>query len=154
MRPGYALMSPTRCDAEMSSRLIYARLWLINFPTGTVNAIPSSARADCAEKCRSPECWLISWKLAGSTPRNRSLTAGWWVHYKRQYIIGSGRNFSRVSKNALGFSSGAHGLRHSYTQERMSELRDHGSRERAYALEVVSQEMGHFRPSITETYLC
>ena len=79
------------------------------------------------------------------------------VHYERHYAIGGGRNFSqsfgRASQSALGFSNGAHGLRHSYAQERMDELRDHGQRERPHALEVVSQEMGHFRPDITETYL-
>jgi hypothetical protein len=34
----------------------------------------------------------------------------------------------------------------------MHELQNSGLN-RAYALEVVSQEMGHFRPAITETYL-
>lgn len=78
------------------------------------------------------------------------------VHYERQYQIGGGRNFSqsftRASKGALGFSNGAHGLRHSYAQERMDKLRDRRT-ERAHALETVSQELGHFRPDITETYL-
>ena len=44
-----------------------------------------------------------------------------------------------------------HGARHAYAQERMAEL------QRmlfcADALETVSQELGHFRPEITETYL-
>lgn len=78
------------------------------------------------------------------------------VHYERRYAIGGGRNFSqsfsRASNNALGWSNGAHGLRHSYAQERMDALRDRGSA-RQNALETVSQEMGHFRPEITETYL-
>lgn len=78
------------------------------------------------------------------------------IHYEKNYDIGSGRafsqSFSRASENALGFSNGAHGLRHSYAQERMEELRSHGM-ERGHALEVVSQEMGHFRPDITEVYL-
>lgn len=78
------------------------------------------------------------------------------VHYERHYEIGGGRafsqSFSRASISALGFSHGAHGLRHSYAQERMDELRAAGI-ERHTALEVVSQEMGHFRPDITEIYL-
>ncbi|MDF5425801.1 site-specific integrase, partial [Vibrio parahaemolyticus] len=49
------------------------------------------------------------------------------------------------------WSTGAHGLRHSYAQERMSELQKNMTYEKA--LEVVSQEMGHFRPDITEVYL-
>lgn len=53
--------------------------------------------------------------------------------------------------NALGWSRGAHGVRHSYAQERMAELQ----RGLRYddALEVVSQELGHFRPGITREYL-
>lgn len=52
----------------------------------------------------------------------------------------------------MGRSTGAHGLRHSYAQERMTELQNRGL-SRDAALETVSQEMGHFRPEITETYL-
>lgn len=78
------------------------------------------------------------------------------IHYEQKYDIGAGRNFSqsfsRASENALGWSNGAHGLRHSYAQERMEELQQAGAT-REHALEVVSQEMGHFRPDITEVYL-
>lgn len=77
------------------------------------------------------------------------------VHYQTHYDIGGGQkwsnSFSSASTRALGWSHGAHGLRHSYAQERMDELRISMSHERA--LEVVSQEMGHFRASITEIYL-
>lgn len=78
------------------------------------------------------------------------------IHYQQHYAIGAGRNlsqsFTRASQNVLGWSEGIHGLRHSYAQERMDELRAHGI-ERNLALEIVSQEMGHFRPDITEIYL-
>lgn len=78
------------------------------------------------------------------------------IVYQQHYNISAGRNwsqsFSRSSQHVLGWSSGAHGLRHSYAQERMDELRSHGLT-REYALEVVSQELGHFRPDITEIYL-
>ena len=78
------------------------------------------------------------------------------IHYKSAYAIGGGKawtnSFSRASSAALGFSNGAHGLRHSYAQDRMLELRDAGIN-RVDALRIVSQEMGHFRPEITETYL-
>ena len=50
------------------------------------------------------------------------------------------------------FSNGGHGLRHSYAQERMAELKSLGLA-RAIALETVSQELGHFRAEITEVYL-
>ena len=59
---------------------------------------------------------------------------------------------AQASTRALGYSTGAHGVRHAYAQERMHELRSQGL-DRWRALEVVSQEMGHFRPEITETYL-
>ncbi len=51
-----------------------------------------------------------------------------------------------------GLVTGAHGVRHSYAQQRMQELQKLGL-VRDMALRTVSQEMGHFRPEITETYL-
>lgn len=77
------------------------------------------------------------------------------IYYQSHYSINGGNrwssSFSTASNRALNWSAGAHGARHSYAQERMSELQ----KELSYrdALEVVSQEMGHFRPEITETYL-
>ncbi len=77
------------------------------------------------------------------------------VHYERSYEIGGGNawssSFTRASQRGIGRSSGAHGLRHSYAQERMHELRYEYVREER--LQIVSQEMGHFRPQITEVYL-
>ena len=78
------------------------------------------------------------------------------VHYLLHYDISGGKtwssSFSAASSRVLGWSEGAHGLRHSYAQERMRELQQQNLT-RAQALETVSQEMGHFRPDITETYL-
>ncbi|WDT86987.1 hypothetical protein [Alteromonas sp. 009811495] len=78
------------------------------------------------------------------------------INYLQRYDIGAGKrwsdSFSKASKRALFFSTGAHGLRHSYARERMRELLALGYR-RVQALETVSQEMGHFRPEITEVYL-
>lgn len=78
------------------------------------------------------------------------------VHYQTHYAINGGQRWSSsvsaASNRALGWSTGAHGLRHSYAQERMAELQ-HGGLTRSQALETVSQEMGHFRPEITEVYL-
>ena len=77
------------------------------------------------------------------------------IHYRSRYDVAGGeawsRSFSRASESALGWSRGAHGLRHSYAQERMEELQ-RGLRHDD-ALEVVSQELGHFRPGITREYL-
>ena len=78
------------------------------------------------------------------------------IYYQQHYNISGGerwsKSFTAASNRALSRSHGAHGLRHSYAQERMSELQRAGLT-RALSLETVSQEMGHFRPEITEVYL-
>lgn len=78
------------------------------------------------------------------------------INYLQRYEISGGNkwsdSFSKASTRALFFSTGAHGLRHSYAQERMVELKKLGYN-RETALETVSQEMGHFRPEITLVYL-
>lgn len=76
-------------------------------------------------------------------------------HETRYDVVGGQRlssQFTRVSRQELGWSEGVHGVRHSYAQTRIAELADAGVRY-PEALAVVSQEMGHFRPSITEVYL-
>ena len=77
------------------------------------------------------------------------------VHYTSHYDIAGGTawgaSFTGASKRALGWTRGGHGARHGYAQERMRELQR--ILVRADALEVVSQELGHFRASITHTYL-
>jgi integrase len=78
------------------------------------------------------------------------------IRYESRYDIGGGQrwsnSFSAAANRTLGWSEGAHGVRHSYAQERMQELQNQAV---PYdkALETVSQEMGHFRPEITEVYL-
>ena len=78
------------------------------------------------------------------------------VHCTRHYDLGGGnawsKSFSAASKNELGWSTGAHGLRHSYAQMRLGELQGSGHGYDS-ALATVSQELGHFRPDITEVYL-
>ena len=77
------------------------------------------------------------------------------IFYDRYYDIGFGQAFSQsfteASKAGLRFSHGAHGLRHAYAKTRTKTLC-----ERGFALEqaqlIVSQELGHFRPSITIAY--
>jgi integrase len=78
------------------------------------------------------------------------------VLYTRCYRIGGGQAWSQsvsdCSRRELGWSTGAHGLRHAYAQERLRELQARGF---AYAdaQGVVSQELGHFRADMVETYL-
>ena len=77
------------------------------------------------------------------------------VKYQCYYAIGHGnafsKSFSDASKRALGWSTGAHGLRHSYVQERMKELQSRCDYETAKL--TLSNEVGHFRFQITTTYL-
>ncbi len=78
------------------------------------------------------------------------------IEYQTRYNIGGGNawsaSFTRASGRELGYSTGAHGLRHGYAQERVDELMGRGETYQD-ALGIVSQEMGHFRPDITEVYL-
>ena len=78
------------------------------------------------------------------------------IRYTQHYDFGGGlawsRSFSAASKRALGWSTGGHGLRHSYAQERIEDLQQDGHTYDS-ALGLVSQEMGHFRGDITEVYL-
>jgi integrase len=78
------------------------------------------------------------------------------IHYRQHYDIGGGKawsnSFSAASKRQLGWSHGAHGLRHSYAQERMAECQQRGLTYEI-ALGLVSQSLGHFRSDITEVYL-
>jgi len=77
------------------------------------------------------------------------------IYYDSYYEIGIGQAFSQsfctASKAALGFSTGAHGLRHSYVKHRTAKLVQ--LRYSFYEAQcIVSQEVGHFRPSITLAY--
>lgn len=78
------------------------------------------------------------------------------IYYQQYYDLAGGHrwstSYSAASTRALGWTAGAHGLRHTYAQQRMAELQLLGL-ERVIALETVSQELGHFRPDITEVYL-
>ncbi len=78
------------------------------------------------------------------------------IRYSQHYDLVAGKAFSNAfssaSRNILGWTNGAHGLRHGYAQQRMHELAQEGFalQER---LEIVSQELGHFRPDIVKSYL-
>lgn len=78
------------------------------------------------------------------------------VHYTQHYAVAGGRawsqSFSAASQRQLGFSNGAHGLRHSYAQERMEELQRNGMHYED-AKGTVAQEVGHFAKDTTEAYL-
>ena len=78
------------------------------------------------------------------------------VKYEQHYAIGGGKlwtdSFRLASMRALGWTNGAHGLRHTYAQLRVISVQmENYSFEQAKL--IVSQEMGHFRASVIEEYL-
>ena len=60
--------------------------------------------------------------------------------------------FSKLSLRVLGFTHGAHGLRHSFAQRRRTELLCAGFSVKEMLL-ILSQELGHFHTQNTLTYL-
>ncbi len=78
------------------------------------------------------------------------------ICYQQLYAIGGGQawsqSFSSASQLVLRWSAGGHGLRHGYAQLRLEQLQCAGLSWRD-ALEIVSQEMGHFREDVTLIYL-
>lgn len=77
------------------------------------------------------------------------------IYYTQKYdLVGGQRlssSFTSASKRVLGWSTGLHGARHSYAQDRLRELTKKYSYDTAK--ETVSQELGHFRADITDAYL-
>ncbi|MBC6445420.1 MAG: site-specific integrase [Alphaproteobacteria bacterium GM202ARS2] len=78
------------------------------------------------------------------------------LSYKAYYDIGGGaawsQSVSSTSKRAFGWSTGAHGVRHTYVQERLRELQGRGYTYPVAKL-VVSEELGHFREDVINNYL-
>lgn len=78
------------------------------------------------------------------------------IFYRQFYVLGGGNawssSFSNASIRALGWSHGAHGVRHTFAQERMTELQNRGQ---GYyeARGILAQELGHFRSDVVEVYL-
>lgn len=62
------------------------------------------------------------------------------------------QSFSKASQAAIGYSLGAHCLRHIWAKNRFFDLRRSNLSVKD-AQHIVSQESGHFRPVITLTYL-
>ena len=77
-------------------------------------------------------------------------------HYRQVYDIPGGRrwsdDFDRMSKRVLGWSIGAHALRHGFADDRMRHHLDRGLPYKA-AEERTAQTLGHFRERSTRIYL-
>jgi len=78
------------------------------------------------------------------------------LRIEKHYSIGGGQSwaqsFSDASVRALGFSSGAHGVRHSFAQQSYETMCLSGFSQRDAKL-CTSQLLGHWRPDITNCYL-
>lgn len=78
------------------------------------------------------------------------------IYYYMNYNLGFGKAlsqcFSRSSAKHFGWSTGLHGTRHSYAKNRIKKLVDcHYTLQ--HAKQILSQELGHFRPEIVNCYL-
>jgi len=69
--------------------------------------------------------------------------------YESHYKLIAGQKFSKafgaLSQKVFGWSNGAHGLRHSFAQRRLIELKNHFQHD--HARKVLAQELGHFDTS-------
>jgi integrase len=78
------------------------------------------------------------------------------IYRTSAFRLAGGQSFSQSFSNAshavLGYSLGAHCLRHIWAKNRFFDLR-RADRSVSDAMHIVSQESGHFRPQITFTYL-
>jgi len=109
--------------------------------------------------------WLA--KLLESTRRTHPITVfDREIQYSSSYDIGYGhswsQSFTTASTKSLGYSTGGHGLRHSYAKWRLWNLiitiesggcttDQHSIEEQA--LLILSQELGHFRLDIVYCYI-
>lgn len=101
----------------------------------------------------------VSAPIAAAIHRTRRPRPEWitdrGIHHKSYFDIGGGQklssSFTRASQKALGWSTGIHGLRHSFAQERQRVLTKVLGPD--LGLSVLSQELGHFRIDVTLIYL-
>ena len=113
----------------------------------------------------STNCWIISLNAGdtkGGKERDIIVSKDTYLEIER-YVKENGvlkiddpRSYREAIKEAaqkVGQEyTGSHGLRHNFAQNRMNELQSMGAGYQT-ACHMVSKEMGHERPSITETYL-
>ena len=115
----------------------------------------SLARVVWSEKSGCLANWLAK-ELERTRLSEPRIVVDKGIKYSQHYNLSGGVYFSFIfgksSKEVLGWSTGAHGLRHGYAQDRMSELLELGFA-RAERMGVISQELGHFRPDIVIEYL-
>lgn len=108
--------------------------------------------------------WLAKKLEARRIPPRRVIDRG--IYYFSHYEIGFGQawsqSFTSSSQRALGYSTGGHGLRHSYSKWRLEKLIEElglinpkwsPAQINQDALLILSQELGHFRFEISLTYL-
>ncbi len=99
-------------------------------------------------------------KLFAVELEKRRLTKSKRIRDRKAYIpssydIAGGNSlsscFTKASQRQLGWSNGIHALRHDYVKSRINILFAHFN-DFELARLIVSQELGHFRPQITNSY--
>ena len=131
-----------------------------NWPRGLFKGIDTLVRYTVHGKGGLIREFALSEDLACRL-ETRRLAKSRWVedrkifHFQR-YDLAFGQSwsqsFSYASLKMLGFSTGAHGMRHTYAQERLRTLLRLGFNYEE-ARRILSSELGHFRPDVTEVYL-
>jgi len=101
----------------------------------------------------SPETHKQLETLRFGTPQPRTDRK---IDYTQRYDLTSGQNlserFKELAIKANGFNTGAHGLRHSFAQNRRVELMADGRTEKE-ADKILTQEVGHWSTSNLKYYL-
>ena len=103
---------------------------------------------------------LLNHELAGQLEARRfeapQFVQDRGIRYLSLYDVGGGQawsaSFSKASTRELGWSSGGHGVRHAFAQDRLQQLLRLGYKNQD-AMQLVSQELGHFRESVVSLYL-
>ncbi len=113
-----------------------------------------AVKAGYVERCSFPTSWRESWSnsvlIHLSVSRTVVRFIGSIISLRADRIYP--RCSAKKSKELLDWSGGLRELRHGYAQDRMVELTEMVF-SRQDRLEIISQELGHFRPEIVLTYL-
>lgn len=143
MPPGLREKSTARSwRADRFAGMQAIELWTVKEKNGLVREV--AMPEDLAQQLRA---------RAYDTPR-KIIDRG--LNFETLFDVGGGRcwsgSFTQASRRVLGWSAGGHGLRHTYADGRVEQLQTLGY-SYADAMEITSQELGHFRARVTHAYL-
>lgn len=140
--PNQLMASPRDWNAGLFTGREGARQFVVHGKGGLLREVRVSQKfTDQLMRCARPRPARVS-------HRGAHLTAHFLLNAGHQFSI----DFGKLSKKVLGFSHGAHGLRHSFAQRRRNELLCCGFSLQE-SIEILSQELGHFSIANTLAYL-